>query len=487
MLLTVLQSKLLKWWRIVRNLQMKNTLADQNEEVATVEKQKELENSNIALNGLLAKNKLLEEKYLELQEEMNALRQRSDRDKEEFKKYTVSEFAADMVCVADDIRRAIETVPKEQFSAVPALDSLVEGFEVIERSLLTVLNRHRVTRFDPLGEPFNPHLHEAKSSVSAPDLPINTVVQVIQAGFMIGERLLRPAGVIVAQDGAATQPAAQHVEEYQDSPALSDATGLEQYTPQADSSERISSVLHKPVIGGPEGIPATHHPMGAAPNDAHHSTRDHWHINHGQLFPQESLDTPLDRAENPSNDMYASEQDWPSYSGQNASDEAMEISFTSDPANVIEDAQERTKAINDAFESKNYAEAARLQETIAAAMRLTETADEGKPGRGTLDALLDLSWYQLCAGQYDTVIAIADQAAAIKKDYISVETNRAHALMLKGSTDEAKMIYNKHRGKETRNKKIWDREVLDDFAELELENIKHPLMDDIRSAWAVES
>ena len=487
MLLTVLQSKLLKWRRIVRNLQMKNILAAQNVEAAAIEKQKELENSNIALNDLLAKNKLLEEKNFELQEEMNALRQRSDRDKKEFKKYTISEFAADMVCVADDIRRAIETVPKEQLSANPALNSLVEGFEVTEQSFLTVLNRHRVTRFDPLGEPFNPHLHEAKSAVSAPDLPVNTVVQVIHAGFMIEERLLRPAGVVVAQDGAATQPEAQQGEDYQASPALSDAAGLEQYTLQVDVSERSSSVLHKPVIAGAEGIPATHHPIGAAPNDEHHSTPEHWHINHGRLFLHESLGTPRDRAENPSNDLYASEQNWPSLSGQEASDEAMEISPTSEPAKAIEDAQERTKAVRDAFESKNYAEAARLQESIAAAMRLTETADKGKPGRGTLDALLNLSWYQLCAGQYDTVIATADQAAAIRKDYISIDTNRAHALMLKGSTDEAKIIYNKHRGKETRNKKTWDREVLDDFSELELANIKHPLMDDIRSAWAIES
>ena len=149
--------------------------------------------------------------------------------------------------------------------------------------------------------------------------------------------------------------------------------------------------------------------------------------------------------------------------------------------------QKMAKAVNDAFESKNYAEAARLQESIAAAVRLTETAAEGKPGDGTLDALLSLSWYQLCAGQYDAVIATADQAAAIRKDYISIDTNRAHALMLKGSTDEARVIYNKHRGKETRNKKTWDKEVLDDFTELDLANIKHPLMDEIRSTWAAKS
>ncbi len=186
----------------MRKLQTKDTLAAHDAEGAAVNEQHELEKLYFAFNSLLAENKSLEEKNLELQEEMNALRLRSDRDNQDSMKYAISEFATDMICVADNVRRAIEAVPKEQLSAIPALNSLVEGFEVTERSLLTALNRYGVTRFDPLGEPFNPHLHEAKSTVSAPDLPANTVVQVIQAGFMIGERLLRPAGVVVAQAGA---------------------------------------------------------------------------------------------------------------------------------------------------------------------------------------------------------------------------------------------------------------------------------------------
>ena len=196
---------------------------------------------------------------------------------------------------------------------------------------------------------------------------------------------------------------------------------------------------------------------------------------------------PREWIENTSNYIRASGRNWPSLAGQDAAYEETENSFTSDPANAIEDAQESAKAVNDAFENENYAKAARLQETIAAAVRRTETAAEGKPGSGTLDALLSLSWYQLFAGQYDTVIATADQAAAISGDYISIDANRAHALMLLGSTDEARAIYAMHKGEETRNNKIWDDEVLDDFDELEQANIKHPLMDEIRSAWAAQS
>jgi tetratricopeptide (TPR) repeat protein len=186
------------------------------------------------------------------------------------------------------------------------------------------------------------------------------------------------------------------------------------------------------------------------------------------------------------NYIYALDWDSPSSPGQEAAYEAAEISLTSDLEEAVEDAHQRTEAVNDAFESKNYAEAARLQETIAAAVRRTETGAEGNPGDATLDALLSLSWYQLAAGQYDAVIATADQAAAIREDYISIDANRAHALMLKGAADEARFIYSKHKGKETRNKKTWDNEVLDDFAELEQADIRHPLMDEIRSAWAVK-
>ena len=244
-----------KWGWIVQKLQMKDTPAAQNAEGAPSGEQSELENLYVALNGLLAENELLEEKNLALQEEMKALRLRNDRDKKEFTKYAVSEFAGDMIPIADNIRRAIEAVPKELLGATPGLNSLVEGFEVTERSLLTALGRHQVTRFDPLGEPFNPHLHEARSAVSAPDLPNNTVVQVFHAGFMIGDRLLRPAGVVVSQAGAVTQPQDSAAAGNRASPASSGATGLARYAPKADLPERSSSFLHKPVITAMEGAP----------------------------------------------------------------------------------------------------------------------------------------------------------------------------------------------------------------------------------------
>ena len=135
---------------------------------------------------------------------------------------------------------------------------------------------------------------------------------------------------------------------------------------------------------------------------------------------------------------------WPSKIEVEPNGEALEISLTSDLAKAIEGAQKRISSASEAFESKNYAEAVRLQEGITAALRHAESVADGKPGYGTLNALVGLSWYQLFAGQYDAAIAAADRTAVISKDLISddtsrtralmvIDTNRAYALMLKGS------------------------------------------------------
>lgn len=92
---------------------------------------------------------------------------------------------------------------------------------------------------------------------------------------------------------------------------------------------------------------------------------------------------------------------------------------------------------------------------------------------------MSLSWYQLFAGQYDAVIQTTRQAAAINPNYIEIDTNRAHALMFKGSANEAREVYVRHKGKKVGNNS-WEEVILDDFAQLERANIKNPLMEEIR-------
>ncbi|MEJ2118446.1 MAG: nucleotide exchange factor GrpE, partial [Alphaproteobacteria bacterium] len=326
-------------------------LEEHDAEDLTVDEQKDLEDSYIALNDLLNKSKNVEEENQKLREEMNAQSLRNDRDKQEFMKYAISEFATDMVVVADNIRRAIETVSKEQLDASPVLNNLVEGFEVTERSLLSALKRHQVTRFDPLGEPFNPYLHEAKFTENTTDYPADTVVRVIHAGFMIGERLLRPAGVVVSQNSSDAQPSALRST---DNAKHANGANSGRYPQQANAYDRSASVLHKPIITG----------------------------------AQETSAPP-----------------YPTSSGQKATYGAADISHVSDLAKTIENMQSQIQAANDAFEDKNYKEAARLQENIAKAVSIAEAASEGGFGDSTLDALLSLTWYQLFAGQYEAVVA----------------------------------------------------------------------------------
>lgn len=168
------------------------------------------ESLNASLEALKAENTELKDKSLRIMAEMENLRRRTERDKSEFSKYAISEFARDVVGVGDNIRRAIEAVPKDAADDDPALRGLIEGIEVTERELLKVLDKYQVKRFDPKGEPFNPHLHEAMTRIEVPNIPTDTIVQVIHAGYMIGERVLRPAAVIVAKggDGANNKPKA---------------------------------------------------------------------------------------------------------------------------------------------------------------------------------------------------------------------------------------------------------------------------------------
>jgi molecular chaperone GrpE len=162
------------------------------------------------LAGLKAENADLRDKLLRAIAEMENFRRRAEREKSDVMKYAVSEFARDVVSIGDNLRRAIEAVQKEAVENDPALKTLLEGVEVTERELIKVFERHGVKRFDPLGEKFDPHVHEAMVKVDVPNVPAETVDQVLQAGYKINDRVLRPAAVIVAKGGSAVaQPQAE--------------------------------------------------------------------------------------------------------------------------------------------------------------------------------------------------------------------------------------------------------------------------------------
>lgn len=160
------------------------------------------------LDALRAENGELKDRFLRLAAEMDNLRRRTERDVKDAKSYSVAGFARDMLAVADNLRRALEAIPAEaRAGADQGLNSLIEGVEMTERSMLSALERHGVKKIEAEGQKFDPNFHQAMFEVPNPNVPNNTVVQVVQAGFVIGERVLRPAMVGVAKGGPKEAPA----------------------------------------------------------------------------------------------------------------------------------------------------------------------------------------------------------------------------------------------------------------------------------------
>ena len=143
----------------------------------------------------------LKDKLLRAHAEVENIRKRSEREKEETARYAITRFARDIVNVGDNFQRAIDAVPAGAAEQDAALKSFLEGVTMTERELLNVLERYGIKRVQPVNEPFNPHMHQAVMEMQRTDVPAGTVVQVFQAGFVIEDRVLRPAMVAVAKGG----------------------------------------------------------------------------------------------------------------------------------------------------------------------------------------------------------------------------------------------------------------------------------------------
>src|SRR5215475_1805482 len=147
------------------------------------------------------------DKMLRTLAEMENLRQRTRREVADAKTYGITGFARDILDIADNLQRALDAVPAEAKAAAdPGLKALMDGVELTERSLLNTLEKNGVKKFDPSGERFDPNFQQAMYEVPDPSVPAGTVVQVVQAGYMIGERVLRPALVGVSKGGAKAAP-----------------------------------------------------------------------------------------------------------------------------------------------------------------------------------------------------------------------------------------------------------------------------------------
>jgi molecular chaperone GrpE len=131
--------------------------------------------------------------------ETENVRRRAARDREDASKYAISDFARELVGVADNLRRAIEAIPAEALAADEALKNLAAGVELTERQLLGAFEKFKLRRVDALGERFDSNLHQAMFEVPGTGQPAGTVVQVLQPGYVLHDRLIRPAMVGVAK------------------------------------------------------------------------------------------------------------------------------------------------------------------------------------------------------------------------------------------------------------------------------------------------
>ncbi len=158
---------------------------------------------------LRAENAELRDRLLRAVADMENLRKRTEREIGDTRSYAIAGFARDMLTATDSLSRALMTLPHEAREAADATTkSLIEGIEMTEREMQRLLAKHGVKPIEAEGQKFDPHKHQAMFEVPDPTRPEGTVVQVVQAGFAIGDRVLRPAMVGVAKGGGANgQPA----------------------------------------------------------------------------------------------------------------------------------------------------------------------------------------------------------------------------------------------------------------------------------------
>ncbi len=151
----------------------------------------------IALEAQVAE---LKDKYLRAHAEMENTRRRAEKDVADARNYSIAGFARDMLSVADNLGRALAAVdPAMRDAADNTLKTLLEGVDLTSRELAKTLEKHGVRLLDPVGQKFDPNFHQAMFEIPDDAVPAGTVKQVVQPGYAIGERVLRPAMVGVSK------------------------------------------------------------------------------------------------------------------------------------------------------------------------------------------------------------------------------------------------------------------------------------------------
>ena len=163
------------------------------------------------LSGLRAEVEAHKDRALRALAEVENVRKRLERERDDARTYSVTRFARDILTVADNLNRALAAVPPEaRAKSDESVKAILDGVEATSRELSAALARHGVKPIEAEGQRFDPNLHQAIAEVPAPNAQPGTVVNVVQPGYLIGDRLLRPAMVTVAKAGPSGNGAGQN-------------------------------------------------------------------------------------------------------------------------------------------------------------------------------------------------------------------------------------------------------------------------------------
>lgn len=143
--------------------------------------------------------------------EADNTRKRAVKEREDATKFAVTGFARDMIEMADNFRRAIESIPEDvRTGGDPILVNLMAGIDAMERNLLKTFEKHGIKKIEPMGVPFDPHFHEVMFEAPVPGKAPGTVIQLLEPGYVLNDRLLRPARVGVAKADSAENGGSSH-------------------------------------------------------------------------------------------------------------------------------------------------------------------------------------------------------------------------------------------------------------------------------------
>lgn len=177
-----------------------DTLPDPHPAADSVQPGEELSDQESPLAALQNELAQVKDHMLRAMADAENIRRRAEREKDDISKYAVSNFARELLIVADNLHRGLDMARSEEIASNPALDSIIEGFSLTEKSLLSTFEKAGIRKITPLHEPFDHNFHQAVFEQNDSGHPAGTIIQVLQPGYVIHDRLLRPAMVAVAKD-----------------------------------------------------------------------------------------------------------------------------------------------------------------------------------------------------------------------------------------------------------------------------------------------